>query len=151
MRKRTVFLWALAKNNILDLHPVKRAASGCCEADDIVAYAVKAEIDLNKLTPAARFIAERINSTLRSGKPVRCYAIKTEVELMREAGYSEKRIQQILKAYGELPQPYMDYAFDIYRHDVSPEKFLNSSAEIIARQSTHMRIDDDIFNFEVQP
>ncbi len=147
MNTKTIKLWAATKNNSLELHPVRRAASGCIEAKDIIAYTVHACVDLEKLTPAAKFIAERIGTTLRSGKNVRCYARKTEVELMREAGRSEDYIQRVLRGYGPLPQPYMDYDFGIYNHDVTPENFLNSAAERIAQQSTHMRIDNDTFNF----
>lgn len=147
LEMKTIKLWAATKNNVLKLHPVRRAASGCIEAEDVIAYIVHAEIDLTNLSPAARFIAERIETTLRSGKNVRCYARKTEIELMREAGRSEDYIQRVLKGYGPLPQPYMDYDFGIYSHDVTPEEFLNAAAEHIAQQSTHMRIENDTFNF----
>lgn len=147
MKTKTIKIWAATKNNTLELHPVRRAASGCIEAYDIIAYTVHASVDLEQLSPAAQFIAERIKTTLRCGKNVRCYSRKTEVELLREAGHGEDYIRRVQKCYGPLPQPYMDYDFGIYRHDVTPEVFLNSAAKDIGLQSTHMRIDDDVFKF----
>lgn len=144
---KIINLWSSTKHNVLELNPVKRAASGCAAANDIIAYTVTASIDMSKLSPAARFIAERISTTLRCGKNVRCFSKKTEVELMRAAGRSEDYIQRITYAYGPLQQPYMDYDFGIYRHDITPEQFLNAAADHIAQRSTHMRIGNDTYTF----
>ena len=68
MNTTTIKFWAHTKNNTLVLHPVTRAASGCIEADDIIAYTVHASVNLGAISPAARFIAERIVTTLQIGR-----------------------------------------------------------------------------------
>lgn len=137
---KTIRFWVSPKYNSDKLIPIQRAESGCPERHDIVAYAIDLEVDFSKLTPASRFIAERIGTTLRSGSGVRAFSRKSEEQLMREAGRSEAHIQKITAVYGPLAQPWMDYDFGMLPDSVTPENFMNEKAEHLARIATHITI-----------
>lgn len=120
--------------------PIRRADSGCAAARDIVAYYVPTPVNLEALSPRARFVAEVTRNTCRSGSVLKIYSRRTQEDLWRAKGKTEEWIQKIVRAYGPLQTPTIDWDFgEWYEGSETPEEFFERQVRhIVAAGASRM-------------
>ena len=125
--------------------PLRRAATGCIEKNDIVGWGARLTVDLNKLSPVARFIAEHTCSTFNSGSIMRCTSRKTDAEMLAEKGIKPERIEALRRAYGAMiDKPVVqDLAYGTLEPGVTPEEFFEKVAARVAHCARHICMDRD--------
>ena len=78
--------------------PMRRAATGCAAKNDIVGWGARLPVNLDALSPVARFIAEHTSNTFNSGIIIRCTSRKTDAQLLAESGTKPERIEALRRA-----------------------------------------------------
>ncbi len=125
--------------------PFRRAATGCAAKNDIIGWGARLPVNLDALSPVARFIAEHTSSTFNSGSIMRCTSRKTEAELLAKQGEKPERIDALRRGYGDMiDEPVVqDLAYGTLEPGVTPEAFLEKVAARVAHCSRLIRMDRD--------